>query len=259
MGVATLNNVSGADLNLTNLYLIGSLTGVTTITTISGSNNINISGNLDWGTPSGNRTLVLPYATTMTVLGEMTDMTMTGNTLTQIEGGNLIISGNGAMNTKGWFEVASGATVTFAGGSTLYDSQYVMMGYGPSASSTNTFATITVTDDAAIMNTGNNILIGGNNGASGNGMLNVEGSGLVYTTGSLQLASRAANSGIVNQLGGSVSTPYVWYGNTNQTGGSGIYNLDGGNLTVGLSGLYIAGGPARPAAWLRCSISTAVP
>ena len=123
--MATINNVGGADLQLNSIYL----TGVSGITTITGSNNIDLSGNLDWGLPTGTRTLVMPYSTTMTVLGGLTNLTSAAGTITQIEGGNLIVSGNGAFGTKGWFEVGSGATVTFGGGSTLNDSTYVMMGY----------------------------------------------------------------------------------------------------------------------------------
>ena len=90
------------------------------------------------------------------------------------------------------------------------------------------------------MNTGNNILIGGATAGDENGELIVSESGLVYTTGSIQLGARGANSGIVVQTGGSVSTPYVWFGNNTTLGGSGIYSLDGGNLTIGLSGLYVS-------------------
>jgi autotransporter-associated beta strand protein len=138
--------------------------------------------------------------------------------------GGMTMNG-GTVNVGGWLPVSRTGTAVLNvnGGNLNVTAQNITISsFGGANGDLNlTGGTTTTTSVAA--NQGRVIV-----GEGGTGVLNVSGSALLNVSGALgvQMATGGNGSGVVNLLGGTITTPAV----TKGTGPTGIFNFNGGTL-----------------------------
>ena len=142
--------------------------------------------------------------------------------------GNLTLTGQTTLNNL-IFNQRAGSITIDSGGSFTVNNAWLSVGVY-----TGDTATLTVAGTGTVSNAGNSLeqLILGDIG--GSGTLNVQDTAAI-NSGSLYIGKGSSGltgsggTGVVNQMGGTITAPYVSMG-TNHPLSSGIYNLNGGSL-----------------------------
>jgi autotransporter-associated beta strand protein len=149
--------------------------------------------------------------------------------------GNLTLTGQTTLNNL-IFNQRAGEITIGSGGSFTVNNAWLSVGVY-----TGDTATLTVAGTGTVSNTGNSLeqLILGDIG--GSGTLNVQDTATI-NCGSLYIGKGSSGltgsggTGLVNQMGGTITAPYVSMG-TNHPLSSGTYNLNGGSLiTAAITG-----------------------
>ncbi|HET6410355.1 MAG TPA: autotransporter-associated beta strand repeat-containing protein, partial [Chthoniobacteraceae bacterium] len=162
--------------------------------------------------------------------------------------GGMTVNG-GTVSVGGWLPVSrtGSAVLNVNGGNLSVTAQNITISSFGGANGDLNLAGGTTATTSVAANQGRVIV-----GEGGTGVLNVSGSALLNVSGALgvQMATGGNGSGVVNLLGGTITTPAV----TKGTGPTGIFNFNGGTLRptaanaafmTGLTAAYVYQGGAR--------------